>query len=389
MKQAWLAVWALLCLVPLLPLELLAQASTGDSYTYIIPFVTAENNSRSNLGLNGYIRDSIVKGANPSANVHVELDDPQGNVAGSGNYVVQPNQLVQINNVISALGGTIGTGYLIISSDEPITAWASVIFNSTNDPSVEMAIDVQGRKPTAYVDGIARGEYGTRLLIQSSVKTGTFSSSLVVVNINASAGPFTIETYDNNGVLQGSKVVNIGAGGMYVDNDIRNSVPGTFGEIVITPGEGTTLRLVANSIVKSVNETGAFFPAFTLPSADTISLAGIWDGTATGTLINGQVRLEIHQEKEMYYGRLIVVSGSFPTTTKAIPVYGLASLNEPGALQNTFLIDTDPAGTVFSIRLIAALHLGTKVLDGSMTYYDSKSRSDTASFSMTRTSSLN
>ena len=220
------------------------------------------------------------------------------------------------------------------------------------------------------------------------MKTDTFQSSLVVLNFNNSTGPFTIETYDNNGHLLGTKSVTIGAGGMYVDNDIRSSFPGTFGEIVITPGQGTTLRLIANSIVKSANGTGAFFPAFTLPSADTGSGAGIWDGTVTGTLMNGQIKLELHQERQMVYGRLIVVSGSFPTTTKTIPIYGLASLNEPLALQNTFLTDTDSAGTIFSLRIIATVHFGRKVIDGSITYYDAKSRSDTATLSVTRSGSI-
>ena len=214
MQHVRLAGMLVLGLASLFPVKSLAQAP-GSSYVYIIPYVTTENNSRSNLGLNGYILDSIVKGPNPGANVLVQLYDPQGKLAGSGNYVVQPNQLVQVNNVIAALGGTIGTGWLMISSDEPVTAWASVILNSTNDPSIELAIDFQGRKPTAYVEGIARGDEPTRLLIQSSVKSGTFQSSLAVVNLGG-GGSFTIDTYDNNGGLLGSKSVTIGDSGMYV-----------------------------------------------------------------------------------------------------------------------------------------------------------------------------
>ena len=87
--------------------------------------------------------------------------------------------------------------------------------------------------------------------------------------------------------------------------------------------------------------TGSFFPAFTLPSADTFSAAGIWDGTVTGTLMNGQIRLELHQERDMIYGALDAMSGSFPTTIKTIPVYGLVSATEPPTLQNTLVIDTD------------------------------------------------
>ncbi len=392
MQHVRLAGMLVLCLAGLLPVNSLAQPpgqAPGSSYVYIIPYVTTENNSRSNLGLNGYILDSIAKGPNPSANVLVQLYDPQGNLAGSGNYVVQPNQLIQVNNVISALGGTIGTGYLLISSDEPITAWASVIFNETNDPSIELAIDLQTRKPIAYVEGIARGEFLTRLLIQSSVKSGTFQSSLVVVNFSTSGGPFTIDTYDNNGGLLGSKTVTIGISGMYVDNDIRGSFPGSFGEIVITPGQGTSLRLVANSIVKSANGTGAFFPAFTLPKGEEISFAGIYEGTVTGTLMNGQIKLELHQERQMLYGLLTVVSGSFPTTTKTIPIYGQAADNEPAALQNGRVADTDSAGTIYSLRIIGEdLHVDRKELDGKLWFQDINGRSGVSDFSLTRSGSI-
>lgn len=104
--------------------------------------------------------------------------------------------------------------------------------------------------------------------------------------------------------------------------------------------------------------------------------------------MNGQIKLELHQEREMVYGRLTVVSGSFPTTTKTIPIYGLASADEPAALQNTSLTDTDTAGTIYSLRIIAALHYGRKVIDGEMRYFDAQGRSDTGSFSLTRSGSI-
>jgi len=91
----------------------------------------------------------------------------------------------------------------------------------------------------------------------------------------------------------------------------------------------------------------------------------------------------------MYYGRLTMVSGSFPTTTKVIPVYGLTSTGEPGALQNTFLTDTDPAHTVYSLRIVGALHRGSKVIEGAIFYADLNGRTDGGSFSLTRSGSLN
>ena len=43
--------------------------------------------------------------------------------------MVQSNELLQINDVITALNGDVDTGWLFILSDEPLYAWASVIFN--------------------------------------------------------------------------------------------------------------------------------------------------------------------------------------------------------------------------------------------------------------------
>jgi hypothetical protein len=106
----------------------------GYSYLTRIPFVTAETSFRTNVGLNNFSQLSFVKGANPPANVRLTLVDQQGHVAGQGTYVVRSNELLQINDIISALSGNVAMGWLEVLSDEPLTAWASVIFNTTNDP---------------------------------------------------------------------------------------------------------------------------------------------------------------------------------------------------------------------------------------------------------------
>ncbi len=131
-----------------------ANLTQGFSYLTRIPFVTAEAGTRTNIGLNNFSQLSFVKGANPAANVRLTLVDQQGHVAGQGTYVVGSNELLQINDIISALSGNVPMGWLEVLSDEPLTAWASVILNSTNDPSIELATRFGGQ----------------RLIIQSSVK---------------------------------------------------------------------------------------------------------------------------------------------------------------------------------------------------------------------------
>ena len=70
-------------------------------------------------------------------------------------------------------------------------------------------------------------------MIQSSAKLGAFQSSLAVVNVGSGDGNLVVKIYDNVGVLRNTKTAFLRAEGMYVDNDIRSNVPGTFGQIVI------------------------------------------------------------------------------------------------------------------------------------------------------------
>ncbi|PYV87232.1 MAG: hypothetical protein DMG05_17935 [Acidobacteria bacterium] len=143
-------------------------------------------------------RKIIVHGINPSASVFMYLFDREGNLRRSGSVVVQSNELVQINDIINELptiedpvqGGNVGTGWLLIFSDEPLTAWASVISNSNDDPSVELAIADQIYKPAAFVESA-----GTRLAVQSSAKTARFQSSLLVVNVGSDDGNLYVDIW--------------------------------------------------------------------------------------------------------------------------------------------------------------------------------------------------
>jgi hypothetical protein len=87
---------------------------------------------RTNLGLNTVT-------ATP-ANVAVTLRGATGQSLGSANFVVPGNGLTQVRvrDSISALNGT--NGYLTITSDQPIHAWASKIENGTGDPSFQIGI---------------------------------------------------------------------------------------------------------------------------------------------------------------------------------------------------------------------------------------------------------
>ena len=364
-----------------------AQVSTdGASYVNIIPYVAADANTRTNVGLNNFSQNSLTHGASPSTRVEIGLFDPQAVLSGSGIFTVASNQLLQLDNIISRLGGNIAAGWLLIYSDEPLTAWASVVRNDNNDPAIELAIADQINKPVAFAEST-----GTRLMIQSSAKGATFQSSLAVVNVGAGDGNLVVKIYDNVGVLLNTKTAPLRADGMYIDNDIRSNAPGTFGQIVIevtdaNAGDNNAPRLVANSFIRSTNGTSGFFPAFALPQANTISIAGRWEGTLSGgTVINAQARIDLFQERDMLYGRLEILSGTFPTTRRNFLVVG-DIIDNGYVIQIQNIFDSDPSLSLLSYRLFGELVGGR--LQGDAIYFDERNRSSVGTFNLGRTGDI-
>jgi len=307
-------------------------------------------------------------------------------VSGSGEFTVGSNQLLQLDNIVSRLGGNITAGWLLIYSDEPLTAWASVVRNDNNDPAIELAIADQINKPAAFVEST-----GTRLMIQSSAKGATFQSSLAVVNVGAGDGNLVVKIYDNVGVLLNTKTAFLRADGMFIDNDVRSNVPATFGQIVIevtdaNAADSKSPRLVANSFIRSTNGTSGFFPAFALPESNTISIAGIWEGTLSGgSVINAQARIDLFQERGMLYGKLEILSGTFPTTSRDFLVVGDVVDNRY-VIQIQNIFDNDQNLSLISYRLFGQLS-GSR-LQGDTIYFDERNRSSVGTFNLGRTGDI-
>ena len=378
------------------------ESFEGDNYINLIPLVTNEGGARTNVGLNNFSRFSVHKGADPQASVAIGLYDPSGNLDSSGVFSVRSNQMLQINRIMTALrpvdgGGATTTGWLLILSDEPITAWASVILDRvSNDPAMELAIADQIYKPSAFVE--SQGTPFNPLLIQSSVKAGSFKSRLAVVNIGNGAGRLRIKLFDQAGVLQRSlPPVDVDESGMFVSNDIRSSVPGTYGQIVIevedlNPAQGDLEpRIIATSLVESTTGPFAgFFPAFALPQPDTTAIAGVWEGSVTGEIMNAQVRVTLYQERDMLYGTLGILSGTFPTIDREFLVGGEV-VNGSFFLEIRDLFDAcvsedDPCRFI-GYRLFAPSISGD-VMNGDTIYFDEADRYNKGNFSLTRVSAV-
>ena len=369
-----------------------------DNYSIVIPLVTNEDGARTNVGLNNFTRYSVQKGADPEASVLILLYDPSGELDRAGFFSVRSNQMRQINRIMTTLPpvdgrGTATTGWLLIFSDEPITAWASVILDRVNnDPAMELAIADQIFKPSAFVE--SQGTPSNPLLIQSSVKARSFKSRLAVVNVGSGTGRLRIKLFDQAGVLQRSlPPVDVRESGMFVSNDIRSPVPGTYGQIVIEvdypnpeqiDGEP---RIIATSLVESTTGPFAgFFPAFALPQPNTTAIAGIWEGSVTGTIMNATVKVTLHQERDMLYGLLEILSGTFPTIYREFLVRGEV-LNGSFFLEIRDLFDAcfeeDDPCTFIGFRLFAPSISGD-VMSGDTIYFDEADRFDRGEFKLER-----
>ena len=371
-----------------------------DNYSMVIPMVTNEDGARTNVGLNNITRHSVQSGADPEASVVILLYDPSGVADRFGIYTVRPNQMLQINDIFSKLnplegGGTATTGWLHIFSDEPITAWASVILDRVNnDPAMELSIADQIFKPSPFIE--SQGTPSNPLLILSSVKAGSFKSRLAVVNIGSGTGTLRIKLFDRNGAFQGSlPPVDVGQFGMFVSNDIRSSVPGTFGQIVIEVDyperyDGEPV-IVATSLVESTTGPFAgFFPAFAMPRPDTPAIAGIWEGELTGEIMNAEVKVTLHQERDMLYGLLEILRGSFPTIDRQFLISGKI-VNGSILLEVQDFFDAPPTSDglppFIGYRLFAEAVDGG-ILSGDTIYFDEMERYDKGHFTWERSHDL-
>ncbi len=209
---------------------------------------------RTNLGIN-------TVGATP-ANVTITLFNNAGIAQGSINTTVPGDGMQQLNSVIRTIlnsaGPTGHNGYLELTSNQPILAWASKIDNDTGDPSFEIGIGAAASESISAIQ-----------LVPSSAKTSSFTSLLVVLNMNAAvSNNIKITARNTSGSVIGTPIITtLPIGGRYRSADILGAMGaplGAFGPITI---ESTNnLMLAAVSEVSSVVGPAGFFPGVNVSS---------------------------------------------------------------------------------------------------------------------------
>ncbi|MEW5979037.1 MAG: DUF5719 family protein [Acidobacteriota bacterium] len=196
---------------------------------------------RTNLGINNF--------SETVANVSMTLVDKDGLVLGTKTVQVEGKGLRQINSVArflyeDSLGADV-RGNIYLESDQPISAWASQIDNSTNDPSMLLS------KRTG----------ATRILIPSTANISTFSSSLVLMNLGFTTAQISLKAYSTSGAVigQSSTPLTLAPNGVLSFENILQTlgVSDNYGPLEITSLNGAPI--VATSRVSSTNGSGGFF----------------------------------------------------------------------------------------------------------------------------------
>ena len=226
-----------------------AQRSDSSAETLIVPYVVEDQSFRTNLGLNN-LGDRL-------STVNVELIGTDGKSAALPVAVqIAPQGLLQINRIVSYLSANSASvptarGYLRITADQPLLAFASQIDNASDDPSISTGVSSGSRS----------------LLLQASANTN-FHSSLFVVNPNDSAVEVTLIAREgsatNNGAVTATSTKQVPANGLIVIENLLQELgaSSSFGPVEIR----CALPVIAVSRVYNPDgNTSGFLEAKALP----------------------------------------------------------------------------------------------------------------------------
>ena len=244
----------------------LSQPARPSSEAIFIPSIVENGSFRTNLGINNLSKRQ--------ANVSLTLVDVEGMVLGGKTVQVEAEGLEQINSVArfvfeDSVGSDI-QGNLYLESDQPISAWASQIDNTTNDPSLLLS----------------KRNGSTRLLIPSSANIGTFTSSLVLMNVGFTTAQVGLKAYGTLGELlgQSSAPLTIAPNGVMSFENVLQSlgVANNYGPIEIT--SLNNVPVIASSRVSSSTGAGGFFEGLRYSDASqTQTIAHVVDSSEIRT----------------------------------------------------------------------------------------------------------
>ncbi|MFN8009250.1 MAG: putative Ig domain-containing protein [Terriglobia bacterium] len=223
---------------------------TASANALRIPYAVDTDELRSNLGINNLSQES--------AEVEILMVDNNGLLLSQKTVEVPAGGLKQINGIIPFMEDSLTTtgreAALILQSDQSISAWISVIDQTTLDPGFL----------------VAASSGGNQQLIPSSVGNARYSTSLIVMNSSNAAGTVNLVVRNAGGSLQFSlsNVSIPGNGFIYIDN-VYQVAGGTsgYGPIEIEAlNSGSVISAVR---VYSTEHTGDFLRGVDKSTAQT------------------------------------------------------------------------------------------------------------------------
>ena len=227
-----------------------AQNPDAAEHSLIVPYVLDNDAFRTNVNLNNL--GSAV------ASVSIELIGQNGNrLAVSPAIQIQPLGMLQINRIVNYLSGSLSAsqpGYLRISADQPVLAFASLIDSASDDPSIE--------------NGVSKG--GAVLLLKSAANAN-FRSTLVIVNPNDSSVSATVVAREgsapNNGAVSGTRTIQIPPNGLYVSENILEELgaANSFGPIEIRSTSPNVPIISVSRVHSPTNSTSGFLETQAIP----------------------------------------------------------------------------------------------------------------------------
>jgi hypothetical protein len=130
-----------------------------------------------------------------------------------------------------------------------------------------------------------RQDVGTKLLVASSARTGTFTSFLAVLNLDSQPNTVTITARRENGSTIGQLSRTIPVNGRFRSTDILGEMGGAVGEFGPITVESTNNRILSTvSEVTSSQGPGGFFPGVNVATAwQTGFMSEVIDTGNTGT----------------------------------------------------------------------------------------------------------
>jgi len=306
---------------------------------------------RTNLGVNNL--------STALANVRVTLMDGAGAIRGSHDLTVNPFGMTQVDGIVRRILGANSptSGYLKLTSDQPIHAWASKIDNGTDDPSFETAI------------GQSAVESGPRLLIPSVVRNSRFTSSLTLINRDgAQTANYTITARSTEGAQLATVTGQLAPGAAYRTADVLTDlgIAGEpFGPLSIETAQA--LALAAASEVRSSSGTAGFFPAVSLSSAGVQKLVpeivDTGDRGAAGTFRTNLGLNNLGPEEAKVRLELVGSGGSvLGAATVLVPSNGLKQIDN---VARVILAQAGATGVRGYIRVLSSqpLHVWASKID--------------------------